>query len=106
MIAGLSKWVNHWLHEMCHLIPTYLQDTIYLLRLLWDTGKLPIEAKLFTADANSMYTNVNTEHGIQTIIDFLGDHLDELVHDFPIKEFKAALRNVMTNDIFEFGDFF
>jgi hypothetical protein len=106
MMAGLSKWVDHWLQKLRHLIPTYLQDTSHLLSLLRETGKLPHGARLFTADANSMYTNVDTEHGIQTISNFLDDHKEELPHDFPIKAVKAALRLVMTNNVFEFGDSF
>ena len=63
MMAGLRKWLDHWLQKLCHQVPTYLKDSIHLIQLLTDQVTLPPGAKLFTADSKSMYTNIDTNHG-------------------------------------------
>ncbi len=52
-----------------------------------DIDKLPQNVRLFTADAVSMYININTEHGIQVFHERLLDLKDELLSDFPMPLF-------------------
>ena len=68
MMAGLSKWLDHWLQKLRHQVPTYLKDSSHLVQLLMDQGTLPPGARLFTADAISMYTNIDTDHGINQVV--------------------------------------
>ena len=42
-----------------------------LIDMMRALGPLPPGAKLFTADATSMYTNIDTDHAIQVIGDWL-----------------------------------
>ena len=59
-----SKWLDYWLQQLKHLIPTYIKDSQQVL----DEIKLihiPPNAKLFTCDANSMYNNIKTDHAIE-----------------------------------------
>jgi hypothetical protein len=55
-----SKWLNH---QMKKLLPMfskmYLKDFFAVLNDIRDLGPLPPHAKLFTADAVSMYTNID-----------------------------------------------
>ena len=53
-----------------------------------------------------MYTNINTDHGIATIDDWLDDYGEELPDMFPVSAVKEALRMVLQNNVFEFGDSF
>ena len=52
-----SKWLDYWLQQLKHLVPTYVKDSQQVL----DDVKLinlPPNAKLFTCDAHSMYNNI------------------------------------------------
>ena len=61
-LNGLSIWIDYWLQKLKPFIPSYLRNSKHLLELLADLGPLPPYAKLFTADTNSMYTNIETAH--------------------------------------------
>ena len=52
-------------------IPTYLKDSVQLIDLLNNLGPLPPNAKLFAADANSIYTNIDTDNALYVIGDWL-----------------------------------
>jgi hypothetical protein len=64
---NLSCWLDYWLQKLKPFIPTYIKDSNQLLDLLKNLGTLPPNTKLFTADANSMYTNICTNHAIEII---------------------------------------
>ncbi|KAL7491032.1 hypothetical protein ACHAWT_001425 [Skeletonema menzelii] len=92
-------------------IPSYLKDSGDLLDHLKQFNRLPPNAFLFTADARSMYTNINTDHALEVI----GKWLDDLESSgqlrdkgiiIPIEALKEALALVMQNNIFEFGDMY
>ena len=105
-MAGLSKWLDHWLQQLRFHVQTYLRDSGHLMQLLKELGPLPPGAKLFVADAIGMYTNISTEHGIKIINDWLDEYSNELPPNFPVAAVKDALNLVMNNNIFEFGDSF
>ncbi len=65
---------------------------------------LPDNALVFSADATSMYTNIDTETGIQAVRDFLNYNSEHIPEDFPTNMFLQVLELVMTNNIFSFGD--
>jgi hypothetical protein len=52
-----------------------------------DLDELPHNVRLFTADTVSMYTNINTEQGIQVFHECLMDLKDDLPSDFPMPLF-------------------
>ena len=106
LMAGLSKWTDYWLQQLTPNIPTYLRDSSQLLEQLKKLGPLSPGARLFTADAVSMYTNIETSHGLRIINEWMTNYQDELPDDFPSAAMKNALRMVLTNNIFEFGDSF
>ena len=105
-LAGLSKWADYWLQKLRDNVPTYIQDSAHLIRLLQELGQLPPGAKIFIADAVGMYTHIDTRHGLEKVSDWIDDFPDELPSDFPVKAVKAALALVMKNNIFECGDSF
>ena len=106
MMAGLSKWADFWLQQLRTEVPTYLKDSGQLLELLGEIGTLPPGARLFTADAVSMYTNIETKHGLEVIKAWLSEFSDELPDNFPVMTMNEALKLVLQNNIFEFGDSF
>ena len=105
-INCLSKWVDYWFQKLTPLVKTYLKDSSSLLDMLESIGDLPANAYLFTADANSMYTNIDTPHAISVIGRWLDALSKEgnLPADFPTEAVKSAMTLVMENNIFEWGD--
>jgi hypothetical protein len=104
-----SKWVNYWLTKcVATLVPTYIKDSLDLINTLHLTFPhgLPMGAKLFSADAISMYSNIDTDHGITVIKTFLTLHEDNLPPQFPKRFLIASLTEIMKNNIFQFGDTF
>ena len=102
LLEGLSKWADYWLQQLSSDVPTYLKDSRQLVLRLKELGPLPPGARLFTADAVGMYTNINTDHGIATIDDWLDDYGEELPDMFPVAAVKEALKIVLRNNVFEF----
>ena len=99
-------WLDFHLKKLLHLLPCYLRDSNDLLRKLRELGTLPPGAKLFSADAISMYTNIDFDHAIEEITLWF----KRLAHDgclpaeFPTKAVLAAMRIVMTNNVFQWED--
>ena len=58
---------------------------------------------MFTANAMSMYTNIDTHQALHTIRIYLWSHVKDF-NRVPIESLMAALRIVMLNNIFEFGN--
>lgn len=101
---ALSRWLDYWLQKLKPFIPTYIKDSDSLLDELDALGDLPSNARLGTADANAMYTNICTDHAIEVIFEWL-DSLT-LPADFPLEAVKEAIELVMRNNIFEWGDMY
>jgi hypothetical protein len=72
-LHAFSKWVDSHLQKLLPFNPTYVRDTQHLINDLKHLQNLPCNAKLFTCDAESMYTNINHLHGIETIKKWLED---------------------------------
>jgi hypothetical protein len=85
---------------------TYLKDSFAILNDVRDLGPLPPQAKLFTANAVSMYTNIDTPHAMDTFQQWFTTFPDEIPHDFPKDLFLLVLELVMKNSIFQFDDTF
>jgi hypothetical protein len=94
--------------SLLSLVPTYLRDSYHVLKELRELKELPPNAKLFTFDAArlSMYTNINTPHGIDTFSKWLTDFKDEICTDFPKTLFLKVLEKVMSENVFQFDNLF
>ena len=88
MMAGLSKWFEHWLKKLRHQVPTYLKESSHMIQLLKDQGTLKPGSKLFTADAKSMYTIIDTDHGTSQVVGWMEEYHEELPTEFPTKAVK------------------
>ena len=104
LLNCLSRWLDHWLQKLKPFIKTYIKNSTQLLEKLEALGILPPDAYFFTADAKSMYTNIDTDHAILVI----GLWLDSLTLPvgFPLQAVKEAMELVMRNNIFEWGDLY
>ena len=63
----------------------------------------PPNARLFTADANSMYNNIDTQHTCEVIGEWLDELAPQIGDDFPVEAIKAAMNIIMRNNMFEWG---
>jgi hypothetical protein len=80
---------------------SYLKNSLALKSILEDLPPLLDHAMLFTSDATSMYTNIDTNHALHVI--------GRLIHKIdgkPNIALMAALRLIMTNNIMQLGDTF
>eukprot|EP00957_Ditylum_brightwellii_P077520 5890307-Ditylum_brightwellii.AAC.1 len=94
LLHPLGVWLSHHIHDITKSMPMYLVDSKqfkdYPIQL-----NIPLGAKIFTADATSMY------------MDALGKYLTKNNEQFchlPLKAIKTALTIVMTYNVFTFGD--
>ena len=103
---GCSKWLDYKMKDIIPLVPTHLRDSNQVVQELNDLGELPLHAKLFTADAISMYTNIKTQHGLEVLNLWIKNHASELPLTFPKALFKNILNVVMSENVFQFDDTF
>ena len=95
--SGLGCWLDQQLQPICKKLPTYLKSSFELTDLLTALPALPEGARLFTADAVSMYTNIDTDHALAEIRRYL-----PLTK--PNKAIMEAITIIMKNNFFQFGD--
>jgi hypothetical protein len=100
-----SKWLSHRFKELLSFVPTYIKDSFQVLDEL-KTLKLPPQAKLFTCDAVSMYTNIDSVHGLEVKSNWLEDYPTEISPDFPKEFFLKTLHTVMNENVFQLDDTF
>jgi hypothetical protein len=104
-----SKWIDHHLKIVVKtLLPTYMKDSIQLQQSLSQAfpNGLPPNARLFSVDAVSMYSNIDTAHGLSVISTWLRLYQADLPDNFPSDMLNAALELVMSNNILQFGNTF
>jgi hypothetical protein len=101
LLHPLGIWVDRKLQPIAHAQCSFFSSSFELknqLIALW----LPFTARLFTADAVSMYTNIDTPLALRAIHQYLCPVTDP--GNTTMTAISAALRLVMTNNIFTFGD--
>jgi ribosome-associated translation inhibitor RaiA len=100
---GLGKWVNEMLTPVQKAQQSYFQDSFELKKML-DGLELPPNARLFTADATSMYTNIKTEPALAELSEYLREKSNEF--SYPCEALIEALDLVFRNNYFKFGDLY
>jgi hypothetical protein len=74
LLEGLGKWCNIQLQKICQDLP-YIFRSAYCVKSAIDELQINISlhkgVKLFTANAVSMYTNIDTAHALESIHTFL-----------------------------------
>ena len=103
----LSRWLDYTLKQVVQYVGTYIKDSSELLDKL-ESLNLPPNARLFKADANKMYTCIDTKHGLDILKRFLQELEVEgnLPLHFHIDLIVKAASLVMKSNIFKFGDCF
>lgn len=89
------------------ILITYIISSDQLINTLMQRfpSGLPAGAKLFSIDAVGMYANIDTDHGIQVVTDFMEAYADRLAGiKLPKPFIIGCLRHIMKNNIIKFGD--
>jgi len=105
LLAIFFTWLDYKMKELLPHIKAYIKNSTEVIIDLKDLH-LPPNAKLFSADAVSMYTNIDTVSGIQAMSDFLEANSAQIPPTFPKVLFLQILETVMTRNIFSFSDTF
>ena len=103
LLHGLGIWVDRKLQEVAQNTISYFKNTLELKKQLLDIN-LPTNARLFTANAVSMYTNIPTHTALNLIGEHLAQYQQKYNNEYPQDAVRAALRLIMTMNIFTFGD--
>lgn len=100
LLEALGIWVDDKLQKAARAQQSYFKSTFDLKEEL-SALKLSPRCLLFTADAESMYTNIPTDRALL----FIGQHLrHECFPNIPVEALMEALTLVMKHNIFTFGD--
>ena len=70
LLYGIAVWVERQLQKIAQVQPSYIKN-ISDLKAILETLQLPRTAKLFTADARSMYTSIDTKVALKYIATYL-----------------------------------
>lgn len=104
LLHGLGRWADRELQRICRHLPFALRSSTDLVRDLRLLDNLPPDAKLFTCDAVSMYTNIDTKHALSEIETFLAASDIPALENVNTKALVEALKIIMGHNVFRFGD--
>jgi hypothetical protein len=101
---GLGRWLDQQLKPIVRALPSYISSSLQLKQRLERLTFEPSRVSLFTCDAVSMYTNIDTDHALVKIAHFL--RTSPLCKDCPSGAIICGLEILMRNNVFKFGDTF
>jgi hypothetical protein len=101
---GLGRWLSQQLKPIVTALPSYISSSFELKQRLQRLKFTPSRVSMFTCDAVSMYTNIDTDHALEQIAIFL--RTSPLCRDCPANEIIKGLQIIMRNNVFKFGDTF
>ena len=104
LLHPLGVWLDTALQPIATSLPSFIASSYDLKEALNDLPPLPEGALLFTADAVSMYTNIDTFYAITSIRNFLQTNNE--YNDYPLQAILDAIDLIMNNNVFQFGDVF
>jgi hypothetical protein len=71
LLHALGRWLDSQLQPLVRTLPLFIASLWELKNHLQALPPLPAHARLFTCDAVSMYTNIDTDHALKVIADSL-----------------------------------
>ena len=105
--AIFSIWLDYKTKDLLPLIRSHTKNSISI-EIIQELQKihLPNDAVLFSKDAKSMYTSIDTDLALDTLKDFLTVNYARIPTNFPTSLFLRVMEIVMKNNIFSFQDTF
>jgi hypothetical protein len=102
-LAIFSNWLDYRMKQLLPLVRSYTKNSSDIIQDLKQLD-IPDKTLLFSADAKYMYTNINSDIGIQSIRAFIASNQESIPTDFPSEMFLQILEAVMKYNIFSFGN--
>jgi hypothetical protein len=99
---GLGRWLDKELQPICRKLPSFISSSFDLKKELANLSIDASKARFFTVDAVSMYTNIDTDHALPIIANFL--RYSPYCSDIAAEPIIDALSIIMRNNMFKFGD--
>lgn len=100
---GVAEYIDHYLTPLAQQHPSYIKDTYHFTRIV-NSLNIPPNAILFTMDVESLYTNIETDRGIQAVKNILQRNPDP---ERPDEALIKLLDLGLTKNDFEFnGEFY
>ena len=103
-LYGLVVWLNNELQPLIKTNDSYVVSSRSFKDDLLLQQPFGNNARFFTADAVGMYNNIDTKHPLGVIKHFLQTH--EMCFLLNWKPLYAALKIIMTFNIFQFSDYY
>jgi len=103
LLHPLGVWVDRKLQTVAQLQRSYFKNSFALKQQLLEL-ELPPNARLFTADAVSMYTNIPTAMALNVIRQTLNHYRLHSDSEYPAAAVCDGLKLVMRHNVFTFGD--
>jgi hypothetical protein len=100
-MSVFSVWLDFRMKQLLPFVKSYIKNSFTVIQDL-STMEIPENAFLFSVDTKSMYTNINTNIGVQAIKDFITSNEESLPSDFPSNLFLQILEIVMKNNVLTF----
>ena len=98
LLFGLGKWVDFKLQELIRLFPTrfpyYISSSTHLVNKLHNLN-LPQSVKLCSADAVSMYTNIETGHALSELKSFFQSFPNDSIHEGLLHGIEIIMRHCL-----------
>jgi hypothetical protein len=105
LLAVFSTWLDYEMKELLPFAESFTKNSISVIQDIKHL-QIPDNALLFSADAVSMYTNIDTQQALNLIRDFIRDNTEKIPENFPTALFLQILGTIMTNNIFSFASTF
>jgi hypothetical protein len=101
--AVISTFIDYKLQPFTQKVPSYIKNSTSLLNQIDKLPTLPKQARIFTSDATSMYTNIDPDEGIEVLKCYLNEYNKEIKETVNVQFICKLLEIVMRNNIFQFG---
>jgi hypothetical protein len=103
LLTIFSTWLDYRMKELLPLVKSFTKNSFDIIKDLKQLN-IPRNALLFSADAKSMYTNIDSATGLLTFQNFFEANANNISPNFPTTLFLKILEIVMNNNIFNFSD--
>lgn len=104
-LYNLGVWLDRQLQKIVSSLEYVAKSSSAVATDLRSKGPFPPGTRLFTMDAVSMYTNIDTQHALREISAFLNSpYFDNTACDIDSSAVTDALRIIMVHSVFSFDN--
>ena len=102
VLCGLEVWLDYKLQPLVKKIESHTSSSRHLLNDIFEEQPFGPNARVFTADAVGVCTNIDTHHALSVIKHFMQTHV--ICKDLDWEPIYHALVLCMKRNVFKFSD--